>query len=99
MNPDGSVIATSGDWSVTSDGLQWILRKRRTLKGEPVGVAVSFVHSTRDILARCMREKGCPPEAATSLLAAVSSEFSPRQAPDPMAPGKTAESEAVTEYR
>jgi hypothetical protein len=96
MNPNDSVIATSGDWSVNSDGLQWILRKRRSLKGEPVLVAVSFVHSTRDILARCMREKGCPPEAAARLLAAVSSEFSAQQAPEATAPVKSAESEAVT---
>src|SRR6516225_11216743 len=55
---DGTVIAISGNWSVTTDGLQWILRRRvgtdrRT--GKPVWESVSFVRSTNDILARCMR--------------------------------------------
>lgn len=52
------VFATSGDWALASDGVQWMLMRRRT---RPVGAhwqPVSFVRSTRDILARCMREKG-----------------------------------------
>ena len=57
-NLDGTVIAISGNRSVTTDGLQWILRRRtgtdrRT--GKPVWESVSFVRSTNDILARCMR--------------------------------------------
>jgi hypothetical protein len=35
----------------------------------------SFVHSTKDILARCMREKGCPPEDVAVLLAALRDRF------------------------
>jgi hypothetical protein len=43
------VLAISGDWSVITDGLQWILRRRvgtdrRT--GKPVWESVSFVRST-----------------------------------------------------
>jgi hypothetical protein len=44
------VLATAGRWSVASDDVQWILRSGQH--------AVSFVHSTREVLARCMREKG-----------------------------------------
>jgi hypothetical protein len=77
-----TAITTSGNWSVATDGIQWILRKRagtdrRT--GKPVWNPVSFVHSTKDILARCMRERGCPPEDATRLLAGLGSEFSHEQ--------------------
>ena len=74
------VLAISGNWSVTTDGLQWILRRRvgtdrRT--GKPVWESVSFVRSTNDILARCMREKGTPPEDARRLLAGLGERFSP----------------------
>ena len=80
------VIATSGDWSVTTDGLQWILRRRvgtdrRT--GKPVWESVSFVRSTKDILARCMREKGTPPEDARKLLAGLGESFSPPKVVNP----------------
>jgi hypothetical protein len=52
-------FAISGGWALGSDGLQWILYRQRSEKhGGWVGV--SFVRSTKDILARCMREKGCP---------------------------------------
>ena len=79
-NLDGTVIAISGNWSVTTDGLQWILRRRtgtdrRT--GKPVWESVSFVRSTKDILALCMREKGTPPEDARKLLAGLGERFSP----------------------
>jgi hypothetical protein len=96
MNLNDSVLASSGDWSVSSDGLQWILRKRYRAKGEPAWQGLSFVHSTRDVLARCMREKGCPPGAATRLLAALPSEFSPRQAPDHGPSAETSSPQAVT---
>jgi hypothetical protein len=69
------VIAASGDWSVATDTIQWILRKRRILKGQPIWQGVSFVRSTKDVLARCMREKGCPPEDAARLLGAISVRF------------------------
>jgi hypothetical protein len=90
MNMSDTVLSTSGDWSVTTDGLQWILRIRRTQKGQPVWQGVSFVRSTKDILARCMREKGCPPEDAAKLLAAISERFSLQQAPEVAAPAKPA---------
>jgi hypothetical protein len=36
---------------------------------------VSFVRSTRDVLARCMREKGVPAEDAAVLLAGLPATF------------------------
>ena len=50
-------FAVSGDWALGADSLQWILYRRRA-KGE--WRAVSFGGSTREVLARCMGEKGCP---------------------------------------
>jgi hypothetical protein len=46
-------FAVSGSWSLASDGMQWILQRRAGADGWR---AVSFVHSTKDVLARCMRE-------------------------------------------
>ena len=58
--PHSGVFAISGDWALGADSLQWILYRRKSKRTGKWG-AVSFVSSTRDILARCMREKGCPP--------------------------------------
>jgi hypothetical protein len=95
-----TVLATSGNWSVATDGLQWMLRKRagtdrRT--GKPVWSPVSFVHSTKDILARCMREEGCSPEDAQKLLAGLGERFSPPQASTIERPAKTAVKNEVIE--
>ena len=57
------IFATAGGWAVASDGIQWILQCR---KGPNAWRGVSFVRSTRDILARCMREKGA--DVATARL-------------------------------
>jgi hypothetical protein len=46
----------SGDWALASDGLQWVLQRHSGGQWK----AVSFVRSTKEILQRCMREKGCP---------------------------------------
>ena len=78
------MIATSGDWSVTTGGIQWILRKRRSLKGTDVWQAVSFVRSSKDIVARCLKEKGCPPEDAAKLLGAIPVRFELQQVPLPI---------------
>jgi hypothetical protein len=66
-------FAVSGRWALASDGIQWILR--RHCEGKRPWRPVSFVHSTRDVLARCMSEKGCPPEDAQRLLAGLPSTF------------------------
>ena len=48
------VFAEAGDWALASDGIQWILQRRY----DSAWRNLSFVRSTKDILARCMREKG-----------------------------------------
>jgi hypothetical protein len=65
------VFATSGDWVLAEDGVQWILlkyQKRKPGDKRPPWRGVSFVRSERDVLARCCREKGVGAEAARLLL-------------------------------
>jgi hypothetical protein len=64
----GRQFAVSGDWALGADSLQWILYRRasRTKGGWS---AVSFVRSSREVLARCMREKKCPRDVSARLLA------------------------------
>jgi len=67
-----AVFTVSGDWALGADSLQWILYRRRA-KGE--WRAVSFVGSTREVLARCMGEKGCPDVDRAFLLAGLPPTF------------------------
>jgi hypothetical protein len=68
------IFATVGDWAVASDGLQWMLMRRRSQRlGGWYGV--SFVRSTRDILSRCMREKGVDDDTAAQLLSGLPETF------------------------
>jgi hypothetical protein len=69
------VFATSGDWALASDGIQWMLMRRRTRSAGSYWNPVSFVRSTRDILARCMREKGVDERAAGILLSGLPDTF------------------------
>ena len=62
-----SVIARAGDWALGADALQWVLYRE--------GRALSFVSSEKDILARCMREKGCPEREQLILLAGLPATF------------------------
>jgi hypothetical protein len=59
-------------WALAADKLQWILQRRN-------GVAnwrdVSFVSSTKAILARCMREKGVPADDAQRALDSLPDTF------------------------
>ena len=67
-------FAVCGDWALGADSLQWIVYKRASkLKGGWYGV--SFVSSTRTILDRCMREKGCPELNRTVLLTGLPETF------------------------
>ncbi|HEX3342625.1 MAG TPA: hypothetical protein VHT68_26025 [Pseudolabrys sp.] len=70
-------FAISGKWALASDGNQWILQRRRGGRWD----AVSFVRSTRDILARCMREKGATPSDIQSLLDGLPGTFDAWQKP------------------
>src|SRR5262245_17915626 len=57
-------FAISGKWALAADRLQWMVQRQYLHRGEIKWQSVSFVSSTKDILARCMREKGCPPADA-----------------------------------
>jgi hypothetical protein len=68
------IFATAGDWALASDGIQWMLMRRR--KGRVQGWwSVSFVRSTKDILARCMRENGVDVDTAVLLLSGLPDTF------------------------
>lgn len=71
------IIASEGDWAVGTDGVQWMLMRRTTERRpnrEP-WQAVSFVRSEREILARCMREKGVGDAAMRYLLSGLPDTF------------------------
>jgi hypothetical protein len=67
-NMTDRIFAVSGNWALGADRLQWILYRRQSSKSHP-WIALSFVSSTREILARCMREKDVPKPATEVLLA------------------------------
>jgi hypothetical protein len=60
------IAQINDDWAVGADSLQWTLLRHR--KGPLPWYGVSFVSSTKDILARCMREKGIPAHEAELVL-------------------------------
>jgi hypothetical protein len=68
-------FAISGKWALAADKLQWMVQRRYLSKGQPAWRSISFVSSTRDVLARCLREKGCPPADAERLLAGLPATF------------------------
>ena len=68
-------FAISGKWALAADRLQWMVQRQYISKGEIKWQSVSFVASTKDILARCLREKRCPPEDAERLLAGLPDTF------------------------
>ena len=73
------IAQIDADWSLAADGLQWILRRRRGKGGHVAWRDVSFVSSSKDILARCMREKGVPAPAAAVVLAGLPDTFAQRR--------------------
>src|SRR5215472_14366512 len=64
-------FAISGKWALAADRLQWMVQRQYLHRGEIKWQSVSFVASTKDVLARCLREKGCPPVDAERLLAGL----------------------------
>ena len=79
------ILTTAGDWAVGTDGIQWMLMRRHSRKRGDTWDPVSFVRSTRDILARCMREKGVEDGTAVKLLAGLPDTFDQQNAPTPPA--------------
>jgi hypothetical protein len=65
------IFATSGDWALASDGMQWILMRHRGGQWR----ALSFVRSDKEILARCMREKGVEAAHSAQLLSGLPESF------------------------
>lgn len=68
-------FATSGDWALGADNLQWILYRRHPRISGDTWDPVSFVRSSVDILTRCMHEKGVPKDGREVLLAGLPSTF------------------------
>ena len=66
---------TAGEWALASDGIQWILQRQRQKNDEISWRPVAFVRSTRDILARCIRERNVPAEHSKQLLAGLPPTF------------------------
>jgi hypothetical protein len=69
------VFREAGNWALASDGVQWMLVKRHVRKDGDSWDPVSFVRSTKFILARCMREKGVEPGTAVILLQGLPDTF------------------------
>jgi hypothetical protein len=68
-------FAVSGKWALAADKLQWMVQRQTMRSGLIDWKSVSFVGSTKDILTRCLREKGCPPADAERLLTGLPSTF------------------------
>ena len=77
MNRDDKLFRISGRWALASDGMQWVLLRQQ---GQEKWRGVSFVRSTKDILARCMRERGTPADDARQLLDGLPATFDEWQA-------------------
>jgi hypothetical protein len=73
--PRDRQFKVEGGWGLATDGIQWILLRRSTRHGVECWNPVSFVRSTRDILVRCMREKGVEACTADLLLAGPPDSF------------------------
>jgi hypothetical protein len=62
------IFKTAGNWGLASNGVQWMLMHRHPRKTGDTWDPVSFVRSIREVLARCMREKGVEADTAVLLL-------------------------------
>jgi hypothetical protein len=84
---DTIFLRLDAKFALGADDLQWILYRSRREEPSPLGaplkfgrgsewLPVSFVRSRKDILLRCMREKGCKPcDEAKVALAMLSCTF------------------------
>jgi len=80
-----AAAASDGRWSIASDGVQWVLRRRQGQRW----VNMVFVSSDRDILARCMRERGVPPAELDAMLDGLPEKYNPH------APGRGVLTDAI----
>jgi hypothetical protein len=72
--PHERIFATAGNWALGADELQWILYRRNS-QAHGGWKSISFVRSSKDILARCMREKGTDEDTARLLLSGLPDTF------------------------
>ncbi len=77
MTRNEKLFRMSGRWALASDGLQWILLHQQ---GREKWYGISFVRSSRDVLARCCCEKGVPADDARRLLDGLPATFDEWQA-------------------
>jgi hypothetical protein len=70
-----SQFRIAGDWALASDGMQWIVQHRRQRADKAAWRPVSFVRSTRDVLGRCLREKGAETRSIQALTAGLPDTF------------------------
>jgi hypothetical protein len=92
------IFTTAGDWALASDGIQWMLmRRHRRQRGSDTWDPVSFVHSTKDILARCAAEKGVDHGTATKLLDGLPDTFDEFLASQPASPAAPLSSKTGTD--
>jgi hypothetical protein len=69
-----TLIAHTAKWAVGTDQVQWILMRWLGHPRNP-WKHLSFVSSSRDILARVMRERGVPETDRDALLSALPERF------------------------
>lgn len=67
MQEQNRVISRAKGWAVTSDGVQWMLARDYIVRGRQYYAPVAFVRSERDVLVRCMVERGLRPSIIKSL--------------------------------
>jgi len=78
---DRLFLRLDGKWSIGWDDRQWVLQRHHGLvekgprRGEEAWRGVSFVTSTRAVMARCMREKRVSVEAGAYGLSALPGTF------------------------
>jgi hypothetical protein len=70
--PTTLVLQINDEWKITADDLQWMLQRGKVNGG---WYPISFVSSTKAVLARCMAEAGVPQDAAERALAALPDTF------------------------
>ena len=61
----------AGEWALASDGVQWMLQRKKGDSWRPI----KYIRSTKAHLADRMREKGVPPKAAAQLLKGLPETF------------------------
>jgi hypothetical protein len=64
-------IAIVGLWAIATDGVQWIVQRYRGGRWRNI----SFIHSTRTVLARCLHEAGATPAEIHALLGGFHARF------------------------